>query len=53
MGRIRRTAAQSALIIGMAVLLGVGVNLLRPDGLPMVQAQGDAVTCPGTRKKSP
>lgn len=46
MGRIRRTAAQSALIIAMAVLLGVGVNLLRPDGLPMVRAQGDAVTLP-------
>jgi len=46
MNRVRNTVVQSGCILVLAVLCGLGVNLVRPDGLPMVQAQGSAVTLP-------
>jgi rhodanese-related sulfurtransferase len=46
MNRVRNTAVQSAYIVVMAVLCGLGANLVRPDGLPMVQATESAVTLP-------
>ncbi|QLA15385.1 rhodanese-like domain-containing protein [Desulfolutivibrio sulfoxidireducens] len=46
MNRVRRTVVQSGYIIVMAVLCGLMANLLRPGGLPVVQATESAVTLP-------
>jgi rhodanese-related sulfurtransferase len=46
MNRVRNTVVQSGYILVLAVLCGLGANLVRPDGLPMVQAQGSAITLP-------
>ena len=46
MNRVRSTVVQSGCIVVIAVLCGMGVNLVRPDGLPVVRAQGSAVTLP-------
>ncbi len=34
---------QTAYILGLAVIIALGVNMIRPDGIPLVHATGSAV----------
>lgn len=47
MSFVRKTVVQSFLLVSLSVALGLGVNALRPDGLPLAGAAPSAVALPG------